>query len=59
MDTIIYTHCIRCRRKLKTKESQELGFGPTCYKKWEAEAKKYQDEWEQANHRRYAQRRLF
>lgn len=30
--------CIRCGRKLKTEESRELGFGPTCYKKWQAES---------------------
>lgn len=30
--------CIRCGRKLKTEESRELGFGPTCYKKWQTES---------------------
>ena len=29
----IHTVCIRCGRKLRTPESRELGFGPTCYKK--------------------------
>ena len=32
-DRIIYTHCCRCGRKLRTAEAQELGFGPVCYKK--------------------------
>lgn len=54
-----YTKCIKCGRRLRTKESQELGFGPVCYKKWKEESDSYQKEWEQANHRRYAQRRLF
>lgn len=54
-----YTKCLRCGRRLKTDESQELGFGKVCYKKWQEETKAYQDEWEQANHRRYVTRRLF
>lgn len=29
--------CIRCGRKLKSAESRELGFGKTCYKKWQKE----------------------
>jgi len=29
--------CFRCRRKLKSKESQKLGMGPVCYKKWQLE----------------------
>lgn len=31
---MIRTHCIRCGRKLKTPESQELGFGKICWEKW-------------------------
>lgn len=27
------TACIRCGRPLKSKESQERGYGPTCWKK--------------------------
>ena len=54
-----YTKCIKCGRRLRTEESQELGFGPVCYKKWKADNEKYQKEWEQATHRRYALRRLF
>ena len=54
-----YTKCLKCGRRLKTLESQTLGFGPVCYKKWQEESDKYQDVWEKANHRRYAQRRLF
>lgn len=30
--------CIRCGRKLKNEESQELGFGPVCYQKWQTES---------------------
>ena len=26
-------YCKRCKRKLKSKASQEIGYGPTCYKK--------------------------
>ena len=29
--------CFRCHRRLKTKESQVLGMGPVCYKKWQNE----------------------
>ena len=29
--------CRRCGKPLKTPKSQELGFGPTCYKKYLAE----------------------
>jgi hypothetical protein len=29
--------CFRCGRKLKSKESQELGMGPVCYRKWQTE----------------------
>lgn len=32
-----YLVCIRCGRKLKSEESKQLGFGPTCYKKWKNE----------------------
>ena len=56
---IIYTRCCRCGRKLRTHNAQRLGFGPVCYKKWELETKKYQEDWEKATHRRYVQRRLF
>jgi hypothetical protein len=31
---MLKTHCIRCGRKLKTPESQELGFGKICWEKW-------------------------
>lgn len=34
----IHEVCIRCGRKLKNEESRELGFGPTCYKKWQVES---------------------
>jgi hypothetical protein len=30
--------CIRCGRDLKTRQSQKLGFGKTCYKKAVVEA---------------------
>lgn len=33
MKTRIYTHCLRCGRKLKNPEHMIIGFGPTCYKK--------------------------
>ena len=29
--------CTRCGRKLKTVKSIEIGFGPVCYKKYQAE----------------------
>ena len=29
----IYTHCLRCGRKLKTNEAKKIGYGPVCYKK--------------------------
>ena len=28
-----FVHCLRCGKKLKTCESQKLGFGKICYKK--------------------------
>jgi hypothetical protein len=34
----MHTTCIRCGRDLKTRHSQKLGFGRTCYKKAVAEA---------------------
>lgn len=34
-----YTHCKRCRRKLKDKESMERGMGKTCWHKYQAEQK--------------------
>ena len=43
---IIYTTCRLCGRKLKSAESQILGFGPTCYshyKKQHARKKKLID----------------
>lgn len=30
---MIHKNCLRCGRKLKSKEQQELGYGKTCYKK--------------------------
>lgn len=33
MEEKIYTHCIRCGRKLKTDISKELGYGKICYEK--------------------------
>lgn len=32
-----YEKCLRCGRKLKTIESQELGFGKTCWAKFNSE----------------------
>lgn len=32
-----YEKCLRCGRKLKTTESQELGFGKTCWVKYNTE----------------------
>lgn len=29
--------CFRCGRKLRSEESQKLGMGPTCYRKWQNE----------------------
>ena len=55
----LYTYCLRCGRKLRSYESQKLGFGKICYNKWESETKAYQVEYVKANHRRYAVRRLF
>lgn len=33
----LFTECKRCGRKLKTPESQELGMGKVCWKKWQNE----------------------
>ena len=33
--------CNRCHRELKDKKSKELGFGPTCYKKYLKKKKVY------------------
>lgn len=30
---IRFTNCLRCHRKLKTQESQKLGFGKICWQK--------------------------
>ena len=32
-----YENCLRCGRRLKSEESKELGFGKTCWKKYNAE----------------------
>lgn len=32
-----YEKCLRCGRKLKTEDSKELGFGKTCWKKYNSE----------------------
>ena len=32
-------YCLRCGRELKSKESRQLGFGPSCYKKYLADKK--------------------
>ena len=32
-DQKLYTHCLRCGRKLKNEEAQKLGYGPICIKK--------------------------
>ena len=29
----VYTHCLRCGRKLKSDEAQLLGYGRVCFKK--------------------------
>lgn len=34
-----YLHCLRCGRKLKTEESKLLGFGKTCWEKYNHENK--------------------
>lgn len=33
--------CNRCHRELKDSKSKELGFGPTCYKKYLKSKKVY------------------
>ncbi len=33
-DSAYHKQCKRCGRKLKTKESQDLGMGKICYKKY-------------------------
>ena len=44
MDTKIkvelHETCMRCGRKLKTPTSKELGFGKTCWEKWNNEGSK-------------------
>ncbi len=37
-------HCERCGRKLRSEKSRELGFGPVCYAKEQAEKTLVQDE---------------
>lgn len=32
-----YENCLRCGRKLKTESSKELGFGKTCWEKYNSE----------------------
>lgn len=29
----VYTHCLRCGRRLKNEEAQSLGYGRVCIKK--------------------------
>lgn len=36
----LHEKCIRCGRKLKTPASKELGFGKTCWEKWNSEGAK-------------------
>ena len=33
----IYTRCLRCNRKLRTEESKLLGYGKTCWEKFNAQ----------------------
>jgi len=33
MNNRTYTHCLRCGRKLKTIESQKIGYGKICESK--------------------------
>lgn len=33
----IYTRCLRCNRKLRSEESKLLGYGKTCWEKFNAE----------------------
>lgn len=40
MNTPLYTTCRMCGRKLKSEESQIIGFGPTCYAKYKARQRK-------------------
>lgn len=28
-----YEYCLRCGRKLKSKDAREIGYGPKCFKK--------------------------
>ncbi len=35
----LHEKCIRCGRKLKTPASKSLGFGKTCWEKWNSEVK--------------------
>lgn len=33
MPDVTYAHCTRCGRRLKSPESMEAGYGPSCYRK--------------------------
>lgn len=33
-----HSKCLRCGRKLKTEQSQELGFGKVCWEKYNTES---------------------
>ena len=33
METKLYTHCLRCGRKLKIESAKSLGYGKICYAK--------------------------
>lgn len=33
MPDVIYAHCTHCGRRLKSPESMEAGYGPSCYRK--------------------------
>ena len=37
---MLYTHCQRCGKKLKTKESKAIGMGPVCFSHWSEERKR-------------------
>jgi hypothetical protein len=32
-EAILHRYCLRCKRKLKSQKSMELGYGPVCHQK--------------------------
>ena len=36
---MVHETCLRCGRKLKTEASKELGFGKTCWEKYNSDVK--------------------